>query len=65
MTCTSQPGPDPYARLVFASRASDVRMTMIDGVVVARDGVLTWGDRAAIAQDASVAARRLVEKAGI
>lgn len=59
------PSPDPYARLVFSSRASDVRLTMVDGTVVARDGELTWADRAAIAHDALGAARTLVERAGI
>jgi cytosine/adenosine deaminase-related metal-dependent hydrolase len=59
------PGPDPYARLVFACRPSDVRVTMVDGAVIARDGQLAWGDRAAIAHEATEAARLLVERAGI
>lgn len=59
------PGPDPYARLVFASRASDVRLTMVDGVVVARDGQIAWGDRARIAHEANETARTLIGRAGI
>ena len=59
------PAPDPYVRLVFSSRASDVRLTMVDGTVVARDGELTWADRAAIAHDGVGAARTLIERAGL
>ena len=59
------PAPDPYVRLVFSSRASDVRLTMVDGTVVARDGELTWADRAAIAHDGVDAARVLIERAGL
>ena len=59
------PSPDPYASLVFSARPSDVRMTMIDGDVVAHDGELAWADRRAIAADAAVAAHRLIDKAGI
>jgi cytosine/adenosine deaminase-related metal-dependent hydrolase len=59
------PAPDPYARLVFASRASDVRLTMIDGEIVARDGRILWGDRRAIAREAGAAARALIDRAGI
>ena len=59
------PGPDPYARLVFASRTSDVRLTMIDGEIVARDREIAWGDRAAIARDAVDATRALIGRAGI
>jgi 5-methylthioadenosine/S-adenosylhomocysteine deaminase len=59
------PGLDPYARLVFASRASDVRLTMIDGEIVARDREIAWGDRAAIARDAVDATRALIGRAGI
>jgi cytosine/adenosine deaminase-related metal-dependent hydrolase len=59
------PAPDPYARLVFSARPADVRLTMIDGDVVARGGELVWGDRRAVAADAARAARRLVARAGI
>jgi cytosine/adenosine deaminase-related metal-dependent hydrolase len=59
------PGFDPYARLVFSSRAADVRLTMIDGEIVARDGAIAWGDRAAIAREAVEATRALIDRAGI
>ena len=59
------PAPDPYVRLVFSSRASDVRLTMVDGEVVARDGEILWGDRGAIVAEAGGAARALVAKSGI
>jgi 5-methylthioadenosine/S-adenosylhomocysteine deaminase len=59
------PAPDPYVRLVFSSRAADVRLTMVDGEIVARDGEILWADRAAIAAEAEDAARELVARSGI
>ena len=56
---------DPYALLVYASRAADVRATIIDGEVVAQRGELTWGDRGAIGAEADAAARALVLRAGL
>ena len=38
------PGSDPYSTLVYASAASDVRATIVDGVVVAREGQVTWAE---------------------
>ena len=35
-----RPVYDPYAALVYAARASDVRVTVVDGRVVMRDGVV-------------------------
>ena len=59
------PASDPYVRLVFSSRAPDVRLTMVDGEIVARDGEIVWADRGAIVAEADDAARRLIEKSGI
>ncbi len=59
------PGGDPYARLVYASRPSDVRATIIDGVVVARDGRVLWEDTARIQAAAVEAQRALVSRANL
>ena len=59
------PGDDPYARLVYATRAADVRATIVDGEVVARDGRLMWEDAEAVRADAEQAARTLVGRAGL
>ncbi len=45
------PGGDPYSQLVYSSGPSDVRLTVIDGRIVARDGELMWADRAEVAAD--------------
>ena len=37
------PGADPYSQLVYACRPADVRVTMVDGEVVARDGAARLG----------------------
>ena len=60
-----QPGRDPYSTVVYASRPSDVQLTMVDGEVVARDGELAWADRRDVAEEADRAARTLVMRAGI
>jgi cytosine/adenosine deaminase-related metal-dependent hydrolase len=59
------PGDDPYSQLVYASSPSDVRLTMVDGAIVSRDGELTWADRAAVAAEARVTARDLMTRAGL
>jgi 5-methylthioadenosine/S-adenosylhomocysteine deaminase len=59
------PGEDPYSQIVYASGPSDVRLTMVDGEIVTRDGELTWGDRRAVAAEARVAARGLMARAGL
>jgi 5-methylthioadenosine/S-adenosylhomocysteine deaminase len=59
------PGRDPYSLLVYASRPSDVRATVIDGRIVARAGDLIWADPRAIAEEAKAAADALVGRAGI
>jgi 5-methylthioadenosine/S-adenosylhomocysteine deaminase len=58
------PGRDPYSVLVYASRPSDVRLTVVDGEVVARDGVLAWADRREIADTARSATKKLLTRGG-
>jgi cytosine/adenosine deaminase-related metal-dependent hydrolase len=59
------PGRDPYSVLVYATRATDVRVTIVDGAIVARSGELTWADSRAIAAEAREAAAVLLRRAGI
>jgi 5-methylthioadenosine/S-adenosylhomocysteine deaminase len=59
------PGDDPYSKLVYASGPRDVRATIVDGRIVARNGELTWEDRRAIAAEAADAARALIGRAGL
>jgi 5-methylthioadenosine/S-adenosylhomocysteine deaminase len=59
------PGGDPYSRLVYASRPSDVRATVIDGVVVARNGQVLWEDAARVRAAAIKAQRALTTRAGL
>jgi cytosine/adenosine deaminase-related metal-dependent hydrolase len=60
-----QPGRDPYSTIVYASRASDVRATIVDGEIVARDGQLSWAERQDVASDAAAAATQLIARAGL
>ena len=53
------PDPDPWSTLVYATRGSDVRLTMVDGDVVARDLTLAHHDVTEIAADARTAAGAL------
>ena len=59
------PGADPYSTLVYACRGTDVRLTMVDGEVLVRDGVHQTVDSLALASDAHLQARRLRDRAGI
>jgi 5-methylthioadenosine/S-adenosylhomocysteine deaminase len=59
------PGEDPYSDLVYASRPSDVRATVIDGVLVARDGHVVWEDPERVRVAAVEAQRALVRRAGL
>jgi 5-methylthioadenosine/S-adenosylhomocysteine deaminase len=59
------PGADPYSRLVYASRATDVRATIVDGEILVRDGQLVRDDAARIRHDADAAARLLVARAAL
>jgi 5-methylthioadenosine/S-adenosylhomocysteine deaminase len=59
------PSPDPFSAIVYAARATDVRLTMVDGRILVRDGVLVDLDQAEIAATARNEARLLAARAGI
>jgi 5-methylthioadenosine/S-adenosylhomocysteine deaminase len=59
------PGPDPYSTLVYAARGSDVRTTVVDGVLLVDDFAPLRVDRAEIAIEARAAARQLASRAGL
>ena len=57
------PDADPYAAIVHAARAADVRLTMVAGRVLYRDGAWTTLDAARAVSDARAEARGLVRRA--
>ncbi len=59
------PAHDPYATLVYATSASDVRTTVVDGHVLVDQGQLTGLDLAATLDLAGRHARQLAERAGL
>jgi 5-methylthioadenosine/S-adenosylhomocysteine deaminase len=59
------PAADPYSTLVYGCGASDVRATVIDGEVRARDGQLNWADWTDLRAAANEAARAVRGRAGI
>lgn len=59
------PGADPYSTLVYACRGTDVRLTMVDGEVLVRDGRHVAMDPMELAADARTHARRLRTRAGV
>ena len=59
------PSEDPYATLVFAARASDIKYTIVGGRVVMKNGELLSLDEDAICEEARRERRRLVERAGL
>ena len=60
-----RPAADPYSTIVYASRPSDVRATIIDGRVVYQNGALVWADQEAIVADADKARTALRARAGV
>ena len=59
------PDPDPWSTLVYASRGTDVRMTMVDGQVLVRDYSLANHDVRDITSEARHAAVTLAARAGV
>jgi 5-methylthioadenosine/S-adenosylhomocysteine deaminase len=59
------PPADPYGTLVYASRATDVRATVVDGRVLVADGRLQEYDAGDVVRLAAIEARQLVERAGL
>jgi cytosine/adenosine deaminase-related metal-dependent hydrolase len=56
---------DPYTTLVHAARDRDVRLTVVDGRVLYRDGEHTTLEPARCAEEATREARQLAQRAGI
>jgi 5-methylthioadenosine/S-adenosylhomocysteine deaminase len=59
------PDADPWSTLAFAARGSDVRLTMVDGEVLADHGQLRRVDAADILAGGRTAAAELASRAGI
>ena len=59
------PDPDPWSTLVYATRGTDVRLTMVDGEVLVNDYALLSQDIRAIAAEGRDAARSLAARAGV
>ena len=57
------PDADPWSTLVYSTRASDVRLTMVDGRILVRDSVLADQDVHAITAEARTAAVTLAQRA--
>ena len=59
------PDADPFSTIVYAAEPSDVRLTMVDGQVLVREGCSTRWDAGTIAADARHEARALAARAGL
>ena len=59
------PERDPYTTLVHATRASDVRLTMVAGRVLYRDGAWTTLDPRAVQADARAELTGLLKRASV
>jgi 5-methylthioadenosine/S-adenosylhomocysteine deaminase len=57
------PSPDPFSAIVYGAAASDVRLTMVDGEVLVRDGRSVQLDAEEIAADARSEAAALARRA--
>jgi 5-methylthioadenosine/S-adenosylhomocysteine deaminase len=57
--------PGVYSTLVYAARGSDVRTTIVDGVVLVDEGVPVRVDLAEVVATARAAARELAARAGV
>ena len=57
------PPHDPYATLVYATSAADVRMTVVDGDMLVHDGQLVKADAEAIERHAIEQSRQLIARA--
>ncbi len=56
------PDPDPWSTLVYASRGTDVRLTMVDGRILVSDFLLVNEDVRGIADEARTAAAALAAR---
>jgi 5-methylthioadenosine/S-adenosylhomocysteine deaminase len=59
------PSPDPFSAIVYSAQPADVRLTMVDGDVVVRDGTPVRMDAEEISREAQGEARALASRAGI
>ena len=59
------PDTDPFSTLVYAARATDVRLTMVDGTILVRDFRLQRMDERQVAADARRASAELARRAGL
>ena len=59
------PSPDPFSAVVYAARPTDVRLTIVDGEILVRDGQPVQLDADEIAATARTEARRLATRAGL
>lgn len=59
------PDPYPYSTIVYAAGPSDVRLTMVDGELLVRDGSAMRLDAAAVAADARREAHMLAARASL
>jgi 5-methylthioadenosine/S-adenosylhomocysteine deaminase len=59
------PDADPWSTLAYATRGSDVRLTMVDGEILAEECRLTRLDPHEVAATARSAAAELAARAGI
>jgi 5-methylthioadenosine/S-adenosylhomocysteine deaminase len=59
------PAVDPYSTIVYAAHPGDVRLTMVDGEILMRDGVPQRLDAQEIARTARTEALALARRAGL
>jgi 5-methylthioadenosine/S-adenosylhomocysteine deaminase len=59
------PSPDPFSAVVYGARPDSVRLTMVDGEVLVRNGVAQHLDAGAIAAEAFAEAAALARRAGL
>jgi 5-methylthioadenosine/S-adenosylhomocysteine deaminase len=59
------PDPDPWSTLVYATRGTDVRLTMVDGQILVRDCSLLNHDLGGITAEAREAGALLAAKVGV
>lgn len=60
----ASPEADLISRIVYAARSTDVVMTMVDGQVVMRDGILLTMDGERVRREAEESSRRLLRRIG-
>jgi cytosine/adenosine deaminase-related metal-dependent hydrolase len=59
------PAPDPVSAIVCAGTGKDVKMVVIDGKIVVRDGTILTMDEGRILDEANERVRKLYERAGL